>query len=141
MVPYAFPTVNRYNLFFYCKNWSLFTYLQNPVINLNLPFSFHLLLFSLLLCCALFLSFSQFFSPPPVHLWRIGSSPHLCTSFLSLTLPFLFLISPASLFFYYLSLLLLCSAIPSPRLRSLCSTLSPRSAAPSPSSPAPISHF
>lgn len=73
------------------------------------------LLFSslaLLHSLSLFLSFSQFFSPPPVHLWRIGSSPHLCTSFLSLTLPFLFLISPASLFFYYLSpsaLVLCCS--------------------------------
>lgn len=78
-----------------------------------------LLLSSLLPWHALFLSFTVF-SPPPVHLLQIGSPPHLCISVLSLTPRFL--ISPASLFFYYLSLLLSCPAIPAPQLRSLRST-------------------
>lgn len=43
-----------------------------------------LLLSSLLPWHSLFLSFAVF-SPPPVHLLQIGSLPHLCISFLSLT--------------------------------------------------------
>lgn len=78
-----------------------------------------LLLSSLLPWHSLFLSFAVF-SPPPVHLLQIGSLPHLCISFLSLAPPFL--ISPASLFFYYLSLLLSCPAISLSQFRSPCST-------------------